>query len=158
MQIFTSLKQKKLFKKANDLYGEYYQQNITSLNELLVFMRKEFDQIVVWGAGLKGKSFLAQCDSSQSFVDFVVDTDKKKQNKPLLTGHMVYGIDTLKSDNSVILVANVKFFSSICFDLINNGFDIKQLRIICLDDFLQGKYTLHQIKDNTIWERKRYYD
>jgi hypothetical protein len=158
MLIKSRFKQKKLLEKANDLYGEYYLDNSNLLNELLVFIRKEYGQIVVWGAGLKGQAFLSQCDSSNKFIDFVIDMDEKKQNESLITGHMVYAIDKLVVDNTVILVVNVNYYTSICFDLINNGYDIKKMRIICLDHFLQGRYSLWQIKDNTIWERKRYYD
>lgn len=158
MFINARFKQKRMLEKANDLYGEYYKQNLLLLSELLDFIRNEHGQIVVWGAGLKGQAFLSQCDFNNKFVDLVIDMDESKQNKPLITGHMVYGINALEDNNTVILVVNVNYYTSICFDLINNGHDIKKMRIICLDHFLQGRYSLLQIKDNTIWERKKYYD
>jgi hypothetical protein len=158
MLIKNSFKQKKLLEKANNLYGEYYRDNLELLNELLAFIRNEYGQIVVWGAGLKGQAFLSQCDFSSKFIDIVIDMDERKQNKQLITGHMVRGINRLEVVDTVILVINVNYYTSICFDLINSGFDIKNMRIICLDHFIQGRYSLKQIKDNTIWERKRYYD
>lgn len=151
-------KEKRLIKDANKKYGEYYKNNSVILKELLDFLCNKYSQILMWGAGLKGKAFIDQCDHDNKKIDFIIDMDIEKQGKKLLTGHKIVGIDYVKQEDAVILVANINYYSSICFDLINSGYDIKKLRIICIDQYINGKYGIQDIKNNTIWERKKYYD
>jgi len=156
--ILQSIKKKKELNKANSLYQEYYCNNYEKLIELLEYVRNQYKQIVVWGAGLKGQSFLNQCDKEGTYIDFVIDMDERKQNRSLITGHMVRGIQNLQEQEAIILILNENYYTSICFDLINHGYNIRKMRLVCLDHFIQGRFTLNQIKENTIWERKKYYD
>ena len=142
--------------KSIELYGDYYKENKDILLELLEMLRKS-NQIILWGAGLKGKAFIQIIDEKCKYIDSVVDVDKKKQGHRLMTGHNVNGIDVISSQ-AVILIVNVKYYMSICIGLINNGYDIKKMRLISLDNYIQRDISFDAVKNNTIWKRKRYYD
>ena len=147
-----------LLREANEKYREYYDKYKGIITELMEYLASKHLQIIVWGAGLKGKAFLDYYDHHNRIVDYVIDMDMEKQGKALLTGHKIVGVNYIKHEDAVILVVNENYYPSICFSLINKGFDIKELKIICIDHYVNGKYNIQDIKNNTIWERKRYYD
>lgn len=142
--------------KSIELYGDYYRENKGTLIELLE-MLKSNNQIILWGAGLKGKAFIQIIDNECKYIDCIVDMDKKKQGQKLKTGHIINGTDVINSE-AVILIVNIKYYMSICISLINIGYDIKKMRLISLDSYIQEDISLDEIKNNTIWKRKRYYD
>ena len=144
------------YTKSIELYGDYYNKNNSILTELLE-MLKSNNQIILWGAGLKGKAFIQIIDEECKYIDCIVDMDKKKQGQKLKTNHIVKGIDAISSD-AVILIVNIKYYMSICISLIKSGYDIKKMRLISLDSYIQGDISLDEIENNTIWKRKRYYD
>lgn len=146
-----------VYKEARQKFGQYYANNKVKINELLGYLRNEYNNIVIWGAGLKGKAFLACCDEKNEYVDYVIDMDEKKQGTTLLTGHKVRGIDGVTMDG-VILIVNIKYFQSICFTLANEGYDIKKMRVFCIDQYIDNEISLDDIQNNTIWRWKKYYD
>jgi hypothetical protein len=150
-------KEVKILNDANKIYGEYYESHREKVEELLDYLSQHFSTIVIWGAGLKGKSFLYHFDSNAHSIDCVIDMDVEKEGTELFTGHKVHGIQSLNEDN-IIIVINDNYYPSICFSLIDNGFDIKEMKIICIDHFIDGIFDINDVKESKIWERKRYYD
>ncbi len=142
--------------KSIELYGDYYKENRKTLIDMLEALKRN-NKIILWGAGLKGKAFVKIIDEKCKYISCIVDMDEKKQGMVLPTGHIVCGIREV-NEKAIILVVNVKYYVSICFSLLNNGYDIKKLRLVLIDDYINGKITLGRILDNTIWQRRRYYD
>lgn len=142
---------------GNNVHLEYYQKNFFKLKELLELLKQEQHGMLLWGAGLKGQGFLEICDPEKKYIQFVVDRDSGKQGKTLPSGHTVKGIEWVDSD-MVILVANERYYASVCWSLLDNGFDVKKMKLICPDHFIDGKFTLGDVQSGKIWERKRYYD
>ena len=65
-----------------DIYENYikdYKTKILEMQELKNILIKQFNSIVLWGAGMKGKAFLEIFDYEKQWIDFVVDIDDKKQ-------------------------------------------------------------------------------
>ena len=92
--------------------------------------------IVLWGAGAKGCAFLRCFDKKNEWIDYV---------------------NAIKKE-AIILVVNVKFYSSICFSLFAEGYDVKTMKILSLDDYIQDRISLQSIQDDVIWIRRKYYD
>ncbi len=142
---------------ADNEYREYYQKYCLELKELLQYLKKEQYQTVLWGAGLKGRGFLEVCDPGGEYINFVLDRDRDKHGKVLSEGHIVKGLEEI-TDDMVILVANENYYVSICFDLLNRGYDAERMRLVCLDHFISGGFTLGDVRTGKIWKRRRYYD
>lgn len=143
--------------KAIGLYGEYYLEHKDKVMQLLDYLKEKYDSVLLWGAGLKGSAFLQICDLETKIIEYVIDMDEHKHNKQLESGHIIKGIDSIKK-NTTIIISNVNFYSSVCFSLINAGYDIKKLHLICLDDYLNGVISLDMIETNQLWNWRRYYD
>ncbi|MCI8377481.1 MAG: hypothetical protein HFH72_03060 [Lachnospiraceae bacterium] len=138
-------------------YHEYYQNHFSKLEELLELLKNKQYSVVLWGAGLKGQAFLEICDSENIYVQSVIDRDSRKQGKVLSSGHVVRQISDVNS-NMVVLVANEKYYASVCFSLFDHGYDVKKIKLLCLDWFVADRFTLEDVRSGKIWERKRYYD
>lgn len=142
---------------ADNEYREYYQKYSLKLKKLLQYLKKEQYQTVLWGAGLKGRGFLEICDPERKYIHFVLDRDSNKCGEILPKGHIVKGLEEI-TDDMVILVANENYYVSICFDLLNRGYDAERMRLVCLDRFISGDFTLGDVRNGKVWERRRYYD
>lgn len=142
--------------RSIELYGDYYKKNKKVLTDLLEILKRN-NQIILWGAGLKGKAFVQIIDGECKYISCIVDMDEKKQGMVLTTGHIVCGIEEI-NEKAIILIVNVKYYISICFSILNSGYDIKKLHLVLIDDYINGKITLGSILDNTIWQRRKYYD
>ena len=142
---------------GNNEYLEYYQKHFPKLRELLELLRQGQHATVLWGAGLKGRGFLEICDPENRYVQSVIDMDSRKQGEILPSGHAVKGIEGVEPDMA-ILIANERYYASVCFSLLDNGFDVKKMKLVCMDYFIDGKFTLQDVQSGKIWERKRYYD
>lgn len=143
--------------RAINLYGDYYCKHKEEAKELIEYLNRRFDSVVLWGAGLKGSAFLMVCDAEDKMIEYVIDMDSCKNNMQLESGHVIKGIDAVKP-NSAIIISNVNYYSSVCFSLINAGYDVKKLHLISLDDYFEGKVTLDMIISNQLWNWRRYYD
>lgn len=144
------------YEKALQQCENYYKNNLEIIVKLLHELKNK-GRIVLWGAGLKGKAFLKILGECSALIDFVIDTDKEKQGKTLQTGQIIKGMENIEKDMTVLIV-NEKYYPSICVDMITNGYDIKAYRFLCLDYYINNDFTLEEVKNNSIWERKRYYD
>lgn len=142
---------------GNNEYLDYYRKNFSKLEELLELLKQKYHTMVLWGAGLKGQGFLEVCDPQNRYIQFVIDMDSRKQGGILPSGHAVKGIGEVTPD-MVILIANERYYASVCFSLLNNGFDVKKMKLVCPDHFIDGKFMLNEVQSGKIWERKRYYD
>lgn len=77
--------------------------------------------IVIWGAGAKGSTFLNLLDPKKEKIKFVIDINPEKQNKFIAhTGHPIYSPETLKSKTiDTIIVMNENYLQEIS-QLTNN--------------------------------------
>lgn len=92
-------------------YEIYYSKHIEKIEKL--FSLLEDKNIVLWGAGKKGKDFLKKCDNSRRFIYAVTDMDKSKQGKELETGHKIVDFQKHISSINVVLVVNSAYFGDI---------------------------------------------
>jgi hypothetical protein len=70
-------------------------------------------QIGEWGAGQKGKDFLAECDSKKGYIDYVIDKNVDKWGEKLETNHEVVGLAKIQSDIQMVLVMNRVYYGEI---------------------------------------------
>ena len=138
-------------------YAKYYIGEYNKINDLRKVIILKNLPIVLWGAGAKGCAFLRCFDKKNEWIDYVIDVDINKQGTKLETGHIIEGINAIKKE-AIILVVNVKFYSSICFSLFAEGYDVKTMKILSLDDYIQDRISLQSIQDDVIWIRRKYYD
>lgn len=95
----------------NVSYEIYYLKHIEKIKKLFSFL--EGKNIVLWGAGKKGKDFLKKCDNNGKFIYAVTDIDKSKQGKELETGHKIVDFQKYISLINVVLVVNSAYFGDI---------------------------------------------
>ena len=140
-------------------YEKYYIGKYNKINDLrkVIISKNKCKSCGICGAGAKGCAFLRCFDKKNEWIDYVIDVDINKQGTKLETGHIIEGINAIKKE-AIILVVNVKFYSSICFSLFAEGYDVKSMKILSLDDYIQDRISLQSIQDDVIWIRRKYYD
>ena len=143
--------------KARNIYGKLYYEHKNVIVQLKSILLDKNLPVVLWGAGLKGLAFIDLFDPVAEWIDYIIDQDTKKQGNQLFSGHVIKGAEQLDK-NSIILIANKNYYSSVCFDLIRYGFDIKYMKLICLDQVMDGSLLLSDIQNGTAWIRRKYYD
>ena len=77
---------------------------------------KQYSQnLVIWGAGAKGSTFLNILDSNKEHIKYVIDINPKKQNKFIArTAHPIYSPEILSIQRSEnILVMNENYLDEI---------------------------------------------
>jgi hypothetical protein len=92
-------------------------------------MIRQLDNLIIWGAGAKGSTFLNLLDKDREHINYVVDINPRKQNRFIAcTGHPIYGPKKI-SETSVknILVSNENYIQEIS-DMLNR----KDIKLISL--------------------------
>ena len=71
--------------------------------------------LMVWGAGAKGATFVNLIDADRVFIHGLIDINPQKQNRYIAkTAHKVYGAEVLQSmEVKTILVMNENYFDEI---------------------------------------------
>lgn len=97
----------KLIKKFSGLLNdhlEYYQKFV-----------KKHQQLLLWGGGAKGSTFVNLMDSYQKYVAYIIDINPKKQNRYIArTGHKIVSPDILNGfEKADILIMNENYYEEI---------------------------------------------
>lgn len=109
--------------KATLQYGDYYKRDWQNLSNILKQYKQEGKVLAIWGAGLKGISFLDILDSSAESITYVVDVAEKLQGTKINTGHTIVSpqiFDREKID--VVFVINEAFYIDTFLYLQKKGF------------------------------------
>ena len=104
--------------KTNIEMQEFSQLEGISFDESVQKWKKflsEKENIVIWGAGAKGSTFLNLLDQSKTKIKFVIDINPEKQNKFIAhTGHPIFSPDILKVEKvDNILVMNENYLEEV---------------------------------------------
>lgn len=153
-------KMKEDISDLNDICEKYkkeYKEHEQIICELKSILLEKGLPIVLWGAGLKGVSFVDLFDPKAQWINYIVDRDCKKQGKRLDSGHVIKAVPQLDKE-AVVIVVNKNYYASVCFDLIQYNFDVKYMKLLCLDQIMDGSIVLSDIRDETVWIRRKYYD
>jgi len=143
-----------------DIYENYikdYKTKILEMQELKNILIKQFNSIVLWGAGMKGKAFLEIFDYEKQWIDFVVDIDDKKQGQLLPTGHEIKNAESI-TENMVVIITNERLYPSICTTLVMKDYHMSKLRLLCVESYFDKRVSLDDLRSGRAWERKKYYD
>ncbi len=85
--------------------------------------------IIIWGAGAKGSTFLNLLDPDRKIIKYVIDINPAKQNKFIAhTAHPIYSPDNIK-ENKIkrILVMNENYKNEIEKSVDNKNIVIQNL-------------------------------
>ena len=95
-------------------FSRAYEDKLRLWNEFLDDAQSNDEQVVVWGAGSKGVTFL-NCIDQPDNVSYVVDINPNKDGKFVAgTGHEIIGLDRLKTAApSRVIVMNSVYRSEI---------------------------------------------
>lgn len=88
------------------------------------------DNIVIWGGGSKGITFVNLLDKDRSKVKYLVDINPKKQHKYIgFTGHQILPPDSIDTEKEqIVIVANQNYY-----DEIVKSIDSKKLTFTTLE-------------------------
>ncbi len=111
------------YAKLEDLYETIPQQNVEPLKDLSFAAKMiewsdfviENRNIIIWGAGAKGSTFVNLVDPGKKNVNAVIDINSEKQNKFIaLSGHPIYAPGKLPElDCNYIIVMNENYLGEI---------------------------------------------
>jgi hypothetical protein len=92
---------------ADDLFLQEFERYKEFLN-----VNKD---IMVWGAGAKGVTFVNLLDPERVFIGGLIDVNPKKKGRYIAkTAHKIYGADVLRSRNvKTVLIMNENYFEEI---------------------------------------------
>lgn len=119
--------------KEKATYRPYYRMCNDRVNQLFSYCKSQGYKIAVWGAGLKGKDFLQECDPTGVHIQYVIDKNEKNWNQQLETGHVTSGFQDVYEDVDVVLVMNKAYFGGIYREVKEK---ISQMKVVNLDVFL----------------------
>ncbi len=113
-------------------YLDFYRQTRERLTQLLAYCREKAYRIAIWGAGQKGRDFLEVNDSGRKEIEYVIDSNHRRDGEQLPTGHVIRSFDSVINHVDVILVINKNFYGEIYYK-VNK---VKRVFVINLDLFL----------------------
>lgn len=119
------LKEEKFLKlmEANDIsaacfekayYGEYrefYVSKEGEIKQLLDELEQKRMKVAIWGAGLKGKTFLHYIDAEK--ISYVIDSDSSLKNEMIDKYHKISLYEDVADCVDVILVMNTKHYADV---------------------------------------------
>lgn len=147
---------KAFYNESIEEFGNYYNEYEKALIELIEYFTENNKHIIVWGLGKKAISFLNFIDVNHKYIDFVVDGDEKKQGLVLPTGHEVKSIDSIAKNDIIFIIQDI--YLSVQINLIKDGYNLKDYKLLSIIDYINKKINLDMIKSEKIWERVKYYD
>lgn len=95
------------------------------------FLRKNKD-IMVWGAGAKGVTFVNLLDPERVFIQGLIDINPKKKGRYIAkTAHKIYGSDVLRFKNvKTVLIMNENYLEEIMKMVGEPGIEFHTLGVI----------------------------
>ena len=92
----------------------------------------EKQDVMVWGAGAKGVTFVNLIDPYRLFIRGLVDINPKKQNRYVgRTAHKIYGLDVLRNGKvKSVIVMNENYLDEISDMLSNHEIDLYTLGVL----------------------------
>lgn len=138
------LKPERKLKEAIHLYGTYYKEANSRINELYLYFQSRGYQITIWGAGLKGMAFLHVCDMKKEHISCVYDVDQKKTGSYMITGHVVEDFRQNKSDiKEAVLLMNGIYEAEVVGLLKEHG---KDKIVINMDSFIDSGLSIDKFE------------
>ncbi len=126
------------------MYEEYYLSAKTNIIDLLDYYTQDRKyKIAVWGAGLKGVSFLQTIDPNCKYISYIYDIDEKKAGSILITGHMVadYRLPQNK-DVQVVLLMNNNYENEVLGLLAKEKLDVI---LVNMESMIDGALTVDEV-------------
>ncbi len=114
-------------------------------NEILRFIVEQYalgKRIAIWGAGKKGRAFLAAFDSECRYIRFVFDKDTTKFGQRLPAGHLI--VDYRSHQADIVLLTSNSFFWETKFVCRSLPW---KMQIINLDDVIYGKLRIEEAEN-----------
>lgn len=135
-------------------FKEYYYSYRKEIIQVLEYYKEKNYIVAIWGAGLKGTSFLNLMDEKGEYIDYVIDMNDQLHNTYITPNHRVVSVDDAIKDNiNVVIIMNSDHYADNYSLLHSKGF--KQY-IIDLDylienradpmDVIKGKYNFSSNK------------
>ncbi len=113
-------------------YLNFYRQTKERVGQLLAYCREHSYTIAIWGAGQKGRDFLAVNDPERKEIRYVIDGNPKREGEQLPTGHVISSFSSTMQQIDVILVINKNFYGDVYYKV--NAVD--NLFVVNLDLYL----------------------
>ena len=147
------LKEEKFLKlmEANDIsaacfekayYGEYrefYVSKEGKIKQLLDELEQKRMKVAIWGAGLKGKTFLYYMDKEGKYIQYVIDGDKALRGREIDEYHKIYTYEDVIDLVDVILIMNTRHYNSIQ-EKVNT-----EIKIIDMDQYIDSENEVKNI-------------
>lgn len=120
-------------------YNKYYEYRVERIDEFLQYCEKQQYSVAIWGAGIKGKAFLAVCDSDIERIKYVLDKNEKNWNQKLPTGHVICGFKDVCNQVDVVLVMNKVYFGGVYREVkaINPEIKLVNLDLLLMSDIIK---------------------
>ena len=136
--------------------GLYDSNDSAAINKLLSQVKKAGRKICIWGVGKKTVYFLNQFDPQSTYIHRLIDIDEEKINHVLPTGHRIGDPNDLDPEDIVLIVTNIRRYVEEY--ILYHYRHPSRLKLLTLQDYLNGKYTIEDIISGKAMERIKYND
>lgn len=96
-------------------------------------------KVAIWGAGLKGKTFLYYMDKEGKYIQYVIDGDKALRGREIDEYHKIYTYEDVIDLVDVILIMNTRHYNSIQ-EKVNT-----EIKIIDMDQYIDSENEVKNI-------------
>lgn len=137
--------------KANDIsfeafkeefyakYRDCYMNKRNKIQKLLDELHNKKINVAIWGAGLKGKTFLYYMDKEGKYIQYVIDGDKALRGREIDEYHKIYTYEDVIDLVDVILIMNTRHYNSIK-EKVNT-----EIKIIDMDQYIDSENEVKNI-------------
>lgn len=137
--------------KANDIsfeafkeefyakYRDCYMNKQDKIQKLLDELYNKKINVAIWGAGLKGKTFLYYMDKEGKYIQYVIDGDKALRGREIDEYHKIYTYEDVIDLVDVILIMNTRHYNSIQ-EKVNT-----EIKIIDMDQYIDSENEVKNI-------------
>lgn len=123
---------------------------------LLEYWFETGEHVCLWGIGKKAIVFISQFDPMNKYIFKLIDMDQEKIGIDRVGGRAIESPKTFDRNDTILLVQDIEI--SVEDYLLNNISHPAEIKVVSLQEYLNGNWTLDDIKSGKATSRRKYFE